>query len=86
MNLFNIPTMKKIHLLNVPSAEFLSDEEMKSLTGGLYGDNNTSEKKCGTSCEGDCRFMHDGIPYYGTCKRNSSEVCHCYGVGAGPIS
>lgn len=79
--------MKKIHLQNVPSAEFLSDEEMKSLTGGLYGNSDaTSEQKCGTSCTGDCMFVVDGITYTGTCKLSTSDVCHCYGVGAGPIS
>lgn len=83
--------MRKVHLQkNVPSAEFLSDEEMKSLTGGLYGSENaTSEKPCGpiSTCGGDCRFVEDGITYYGTCNLNASKTkCQCYGVGAGPIS
>lgn len=83
--------MRKVHLQkNVPSAEFLSDEEMKNLTGGLYGsDNATSGSPCGptSTCGGSCSFDADGVHYTGTCSLNASkDECHCYAVGAGPLS
>lgn len=77
--------MKKIHFKNIPPADFLTEEEMKGLVGGLYaadGGNN-----CNTSCTGGCTAVENNTSYPGTCIRSKvSGNCNCNYVVPGPLT
>lgn len=77
--------MKKIHLRkNISSAQLLTAEEMKCLTGGLFG-TSISELKCNSSCSGKCVVVENNVAYDGTCNRNKKDECHCHYVVPGPL-
>lgn len=77
--------MKKIHLRkNVSSAQLLTAEEMKCLTGGLFG-TSTSGKQCNSSRSGKCVAVENGVEYDGICHRNKENECHCHYVVVGSL-
>ena len=71
--------MKKIHLrTNIASAQLLTAEEMKCLTGGLFG-TSTSQKDCPLSCSGGCvHYDEFGFPTECSCRISQEDnECHC---------
>ena len=77
--------MKKIHFKNIPPADFLTEEEMKGLIGGLYAAD--SGKDCDDSCKGTCQVIENGNQYNGTCAMSKkSNTCHCYYIVPGPLT
>ncbi|WP_313157466.1 hypothetical protein [Sphingobacterium multivorum] len=72
--------MKKISLKMIPREEFLSREELKSITGGETGSDAEGGLFCkSTSCtlsiQGD-----DGnwVTKTGTCSSSASSISRCY--------